>query len=78
MQAVARTVWLVAAAKDIKLTYCHISGVNNVKADILSRGAPGGQCRGTIVIQIFLYNCRYTHRGTSESSLSKSGSSAAS
>ena len=37
MKAVARSIWLIAASKDIKLVYSHIPGVANVKADALSR-----------------------------------------
>ena len=37
MQAVARTVWLMAASYDITHNFVHISGVNNKRADILSR-----------------------------------------
>ena len=37
MQAVARSIWLIAASNDIKLLYSYIPGVNNVKADALSR-----------------------------------------
>ena len=37
MQAVARSVWPVAAIKYFKLTCSHIPGVDNGKADILSR-----------------------------------------
>ena len=37
MQSVARSVWFLTASNDITLEYTHISGVLNVKADILSR-----------------------------------------
>ena len=37
MQAIARSVWLVAASYDITLTFEHIPGSNNNKADMLSR-----------------------------------------
>ena len=37
MQAVARLIWFLAAIYDIKLEYCNIVGVHNVKADVLSR-----------------------------------------
>ena len=37
MQAVARSIWLIAAAKDIQITCSHIAGSSNSKADILSR-----------------------------------------
>ena len=37
MQAVARLIWLIAVSNDIRLLYSHIPGVNNVKADALSR-----------------------------------------
>ena len=37
MQAVARSIWLIAASNDIKLVYSHIPGTENVKADALSR-----------------------------------------
>ena len=37
IQSVARSVWLLAAINDITLEYTDISGMLNVKADILSR-----------------------------------------
>ena len=37
LQAVAHSVWLAAAARDISLEYIHIAGSQNVKADALSR-----------------------------------------
>ena len=37
LQSVARSIWLIAAIKDIDIEYVHISGVYNVKADVLSR-----------------------------------------
>ena len=37
LQSVARSIWLVATVKDIDIEYVHISGVDNVKADVLSR-----------------------------------------
>ena len=37
MQSVARTVWLIAASKDINIKCSHIAGSDNVKADVLSR-----------------------------------------
>ena len=37
MQAVARSVWLVTAAKGIKLTYQQVPGSSNAVADSVSR-----------------------------------------
>ena len=37
MQSVARSIWLVAAVKDIKMDFVHIAGNDNTNADILSR-----------------------------------------
>ena len=37
MQSVARSIWLIAAIKDIAGEYVHIPGVHNIKADVLSR-----------------------------------------
>ena len=37
MQAIARTVWLIAASYDINLTFVHVPGENNNKADMLAR-----------------------------------------
>ena len=38
MESVARSVWLIAATKDIYLPYGHISGTNNGVVDAISRG----------------------------------------
>ena len=37
MQSISRSIWLVAASKDINLDFVHIAGKDNTKADILSR-----------------------------------------
>ena len=37
MQAVIRSIWLIAASHDIQVQSVHVSGSQNVKADILSR-----------------------------------------
>ena len=37
LQTVARSIWLIAATKDIDIEYVHILGVDNVKVDVLSR-----------------------------------------
>ena len=37
LQSVARSIWLIAAMKDIDIEYVHIPGVHNTKADVLSR-----------------------------------------
>ena len=37
MQAIARSVWLVSASQDIKLSFKHVFGVDNGEADKLSR-----------------------------------------
>ena len=37
LQAVARSVWLLAVSHDTQLEYVHISGTSNAKADALSR-----------------------------------------
>ena len=37
LQSVARSIWLIAASKDIVIEYVHIAGTANVKADVLSR-----------------------------------------
>ena len=37
MQSISRSIWLVAASKDISLHFVHIAGKENMKADILSR-----------------------------------------
>ena len=41
MQAVARSVWLIAASKGISLVYEHIAGTDNCIADALSRAFDG-------------------------------------
>ena len=37
MQAVSRTIWLLAATKDVLLHYIHVPVLSNRKADLLSR-----------------------------------------
>ena len=37
LQAIVRTIWLLAASHDIRLCYSHIPGVQNKEADALSR-----------------------------------------
>ena len=37
MQSISRSIWLVAASKDIQMDFVHIVGSNNTKADIMSR-----------------------------------------
>ena len=36
MRSVARSIWLIAAAKDVQVNRSHIAGIDNMKADVLS------------------------------------------
>ena len=40
LQAIVRTIWLLAATHDIQLSYSHIPGIQNQEADALSRVFP--------------------------------------
>ena len=82
MQSVAKSLWLLAAIRDIQLEFSHISGVENIKADILSRLFQddwcsknltcfkimcGGQCMVMHSIQMHLCNCLFICCFTSRS-----------
>ena len=60
LQSIVRTIWLLAAANDVQLSYSHIPGILNKEADALSRVFQSQQLQGftqSLLQKMYLLAC---------------------